>query len=60
MNKDHQPVQWTLPKWAAELIFETVKLDSESSWFEPQLRKQLAAALDTVTETDLPQPSKSE
>ncbi len=38
----------------------TVKLDSESSWFEPQLRKQLAAALDTVTETDLAQPPKSQ
>jgi hypothetical protein len=60
MRKDHTLVQWTLPKWAADLIFETAKLDSESIRLEPQMRKQLAAALDAVTEIDLPQPGKSE
>ncbi len=54
MSKDHTLVQWTLPKWAAELIFDAVKLDSESVRVEPELRRQLAAALDTVTEVDLP------
>ena len=30
MNKDHSPVQWTLPRWAADLIRETIELDSRS------------------------------
>jgi uncharacterized protein (UPF0218 family) len=52
-KKDHTQVQWTLPSWAAELIFETVQQDSQSMVFEPELREQLAAALETVTETNL-------
>jgi len=53
MAKDHTPIQWMLPRWAAELIFETIKLDSESGAFDPALRKELAAALETITESEL-------
>jgi hypothetical protein len=48
MNGSLTPVHWTLPGWAAELILETLKLDSESPAFDPRLRKQLAAALAVV------------
>jgi len=57
MKKDHTLVQWTMPKWAAELIFESVKLDSESIHVDRPLRKELARALDTITETELPKKS---
>jgi hypothetical protein len=50
MNGSPTLVQWTLPSWAAELILETLKLDSESTAFDPRLRKQLAAALAAVVE----------
>jgi len=52
MTKDHTLIQWTLPRWAAELILETIKLDSKSSAFDPALRKELAGALETITETE--------
>jgi hypothetical protein len=52
-DRDHTQVQWTLPSWAAELLFETIQLDSQSMAFDPALRKRLAAALDTVNETNL-------
>lgn len=59
MSKNHTRVQWTLPTWAADLIFETLQLDSESKALNRELRKELVAALETVTETDLSQPRKS-
>ena len=58
MKKDYTPVRWTLPRWAAELIFDSVKLDSESIRVDRPLRKDLARALDTITETELPKRSK--
>jgi len=58
MKKDYTPVQWTMPRWAAELIFESVKMDSESIHVDRPLRKDLARALDTITETDVPKKSK--
>ncbi len=58
MNKNQATVQWTLPKWAAALIIETLKLDCESCRFDPELRKQLAAALDAISEVDPHQPQE--
>ncbi len=47
-------VQWTLPRWAAELIFETIQLDSESAAFDSVVRQRLSAALSEVIESPLP------
>jgi len=58
MKKDHTTVQWTMPRWAAELIFESVKMDSESIHVDRPLRKELAKALNTITETEVPKKSK--
>jgi hypothetical protein len=53
MNYDHDPVHWTLPMWAAELVRETLRLDSESSAFKPRLRTQIATALRSIAETGI-------
>ena len=53
MNKGKPVVQWTLPKWAAELILETLNQDARSAAFDPKLRKQLAAALGAISESRL-------
>src|SRR5438094_5555592 len=37
MNKDQSPVQWTLPRWAEDLIRETIELDSRSGAFDHAL-----------------------
>ena len=57
MKKDHTPVRWTMPRWAAELIFESVKMDSESIHVDRPLRQELGRAIDTITETELPKKS---
>ena len=53
MNKDQSPVQWTLPRWAADLIRETIELDSKSGAFDRALRQELSEALDQIEQTDL-------
>ena len=53
MNADQRPVQWTLPAWAAELIRETIELDSKSAAFDQQLRQRLAQAIGAIEEADL-------
>jgi len=58
MKKDYTTVQWTMPRRAAELIFESVKMDSESIHVDRPLRKELAKALNTITETEVPKKSK--
>jgi hypothetical protein len=50
VSKKHADVHWTLPLWAAQLILETIKIDSESTSFDPRLRKQLAAVLSVIAE----------
>jgi hypothetical protein len=47
--KDWTPVTWTLPKWAADLITET--LDAESPAFDKELREDIASALNNITVT---------
>ncbi len=54
MNPDQSPVQWTLPRWAADLIRETIEMDSKSAAFDHELREQLAEALGTIEEADPP------
>ncbi len=54
MNADQRPIQWTMPKWAADLIRETIEMDSKSRAFDPELRQKLAKALAAVEEVDLP------
>jgi hypothetical protein len=44
-------VRWTLPEWAAELILKTLRIDSASPAFGPELRKQISAALQTINRT---------
>jgi len=58
MNKEHSPIQWTLPMWAADLIRETIALDSRSGAFDPSLRQELSEALDEINETDFPRELK--
>jgi hypothetical protein len=45
VKKDQSPVQWSLPRWAADLIRETIELDSRSGAFDAKLRRELSAAL---------------
>ena len=52
MNKDHSPIHWTLPRWAADLIRETIELDSRSGAFDRALRQELTEALDEIGESD--------
>jgi len=50
-------VRWTLPGWVAELILETLRMDSASPAFDPELRKQISAALQAINRTGvLPRP----
>jgi hypothetical protein len=56
--KDRTRIQWMLPAWAAELIRQTIEMDSRSGAFDPALRDELAAAFETITETERPPPSK--
>ncbi len=58
MNADQSPVQWTLPRWAADLIRETIEMDSKSAAFDLGLRQQLAEALGAIEEADQPQPGR--
>jgi hypothetical protein len=39
-----------MPDSSAHLIRETVKMDSQSSAFDPELRADLCAALNSITE----------
>jgi hypothetical protein len=48
-----QPVRWTLPEWAAELILETLRTDVASPAFDPDLRHQLSAAIQSINQTGL-------
>ena len=50
MSKDQSPVLWELPRWAADLIRETIGLDAKSSAFDPQLRRELSQGLDAIKE----------
>jgi len=54
MNPDQRLVQWTLPRWAADLIRETIAMDSKSAAFDLELREPLAEALGAIEEADLP------
>ncbi len=58
MNPDQRLVQWTLPRWAADLIRETIEMDSKSAAFDLGLRQQLAEALGAIEEADQPQPGR--
>ena len=48
MSKDQSPVQWTLPRWSADLIRETIRMDAMSGAFDPELRQELSGALDEL------------
>jgi hypothetical protein len=48
MSKDQSPVQWALPRWAADLIRETIAMDAKSAAFDPELRRELSVALDAI------------
>ena len=50
MSKDQSPVQWTLPRWVADLIRETIQMDSRSTAFDPELRQKLSEALAGIKE----------
>ena len=56
MNKEQSPVHWTLPKWAADLIRETIELDSRSGAFDYALGQELSEALHQIEQTDLSGP----
>jgi len=49
-EKDTTTVTWNLPKWAADTIFETLELDSQSGAFDPELRQEIAEALEAIEE----------
>jgi hypothetical protein len=53
MSKDPSPVQWTLPRWAANLIRETMEMDSRSGAFDPNLRQELSRALGGIKEASI-------
>lgn len=48
MNQPKRMVAWVMPAKVAELFHETLSLDAHSHAFDPKLRKQLHAALETV------------
>jgi hypothetical protein len=48
MSRDQSPVHWALPRWAADLIRETIAMDAKSAAFDPHLRRELSAALDAI------------
>ncbi len=45
--------RWTMPEWAAELILDTLRIDSASPAFDPELRKRITAALQSINRTGL-------
>jgi hypothetical protein len=47
--RDETPVQWNMPKWASDILMETLEMDSESSSFDPDLRREISEALSTVS-----------
>ena len=47
-GSDDLPVQWMLPRWAADLIRETIELDSKSGAFDRALRHELSEALGEI------------
>jgi len=53
MSDDQALVHWVLPRWAADLIFETIEQDSQSAAFDLELRRQLRAALGEIKECEL-------
>ena len=53
MSRDPSPVQWTLPRWAADLIRETIAMDSRSGAFDPELRQELSEALGGIKEASV-------
>jgi hypothetical protein len=52
MSDQKPTVRWILPRWAAELILETIELDSQSAAFDSELREQLSAALGEIKESE--------
>jgi len=46
-------VRWTLPSWAAELIMDTLTVSARSAETDPRLRKQITAALESISQTGL-------
>lgn len=58
MNPDERPVHWNLPTWAAELIRETIEMDSRSPAFDHELRHRLSEALGAIEEVNLPRSKK--
>ena len=54
METDPTIVHWRMPRWVADLIFETIEMDSESSAFDPELREKLRRALIHIEEAGQP------
>jgi hypothetical protein len=50
VSQDHSPVEWALPRWAADLIRQTIEMDARYGAFDPELRRALSAALDGINE----------
>jgi len=48
MKKKRWVVVWRMPLWAAKTIIETIELDTHSSAFTPELRREIQKAWDTV------------
>ena len=42
-----------MPEWAAELILETLRIDSASPAFDPGSKKRITAALQSINRTNL-------
>jgi hypothetical protein len=53
MKKDQSPVHWTLPRWVADLIRETIEMDSRSGAFDPKLCQELSRALGGIKEASV-------
>ena len=49
-EKDWTEVTWSLPKWAADLIFETLGMDAQSRAFDPALRTEIQQAIENIEE----------
>jgi hypothetical protein len=56
--RDETPVQWTMPQWASDLLMETLQMDSESSSFDADLRREISEALETVSTVQAAQDSR--
>lgn len=48
MNTQNQPVHWTMPKWAADLILEAITDKLESAAFDRNTRDALVVAARTI------------